>query len=72
VPPLTCAVQKKKTRNSVKYTGESIPDKFLKDDQIVIRPKEDYAAKNVSATYSSNWVSATPPNEIPDYDDWFA
>ena len=60
------------TRNGVKYTGESIPDKFLQNDQIVIRPKEGYAAKNVSATYSSIGVDAPPPNEIPDYDDWFA
>lgn len=58
------------TRNGVKYTGESIPDKFLQDDEIVIRPKEGYAAKNVSATYSG--ASSTPPEEIPDYDDWFA
>lgn len=58
------------TRNGEEYTGESIPDKFLKDDQIVIRPKKGYAAKNVSATYGGS--SSTPPNEIPDYDDWFA
>ncbi|MBO6299200.1 MAG: hypothetical protein J6N53_10175, partial [Lachnospiraceae bacterium] len=60
------------TRNGVKYTGESIPDDFLKDDHIVIRPKEGYVATNISATYSKyeSGLEGVVPNEIPDYDDW--
>ncbi|MBR3102200.1 MAG: hypothetical protein IKH46_00085, partial [Lachnospiraceae bacterium] len=60
------------TRNGVKYTGENIPDDFLKDDHIVIRPKEGYVATNISATYSKyeSGLEGVVPNEIPDYDDW--